>query len=238
VAFTALLWLGLTNLILAVFNLLPGAPLDGGRVVRAAVWKGTGDRRRAVRAAATSGQVLGVVLMLAGLADVLLLGRFSGLWLALVGWFLIAAAGVERRHSELRETIGELAVRAVMTLDPVVAPGWWTVAAFLERIAATTRHRAFPVVSFDGTPLGVVSLADLARLSGDERMVTRLSDACRTPPSVSIVPAGTPVTEVLNRAPLREGRDLLLVTENASLVGVVSADDLDRTVELAALRGP
>lgn len=240
-AFGALLWLGLTNIVIAVFNLLPGAPLDGGRLVRAAVWKRTGDRQRAVRAAARSGQVLGGLLMIGGFVEVLVFGQFSGLWLALIGWFLIGAAAAERRHSQLHQRLGGMPVREVMARRPEVAPGWWTVEAFLEH-TADSRHRVFPVVSFEGVPIGVVSLAELVRLSREERMTSRVADVCRTPPAVPIVPADTPVEEVLARTPLRPGRDLLLVTEYANnaertgLAGVVSADDLGRTVELAALR--
>ncbi|EHR50974.1 Zn-dependent protease [Saccharomonospora marina XMU15] len=241
-AFAALLWLGLTNVVIAVFNLLPGAPLDGGRLVRSAVWKRTGDRRRAARAAARAGQVLGALLLVAGFVEVLGFGQFSGLWLALIGWFLIGAAAAELRHSQLHQRLGGMPVREVMTRHPEVAPGWWTVESFLERIADHGRHRVFPVVSFEGAPLGVVSLAELVRLSADERMTSRVADVCRTPPAVPIVPADTPVEEVLASTPLRAGRDLLLVTEYADnsqktgLAGVVSPDDLGRTVELAALR--
>ncbi|WP_199433721.1 site-2 protease family protein [Qaidamihabitans albus] len=231
----SLLWLGLSNIALAVFNLLPGAPLDGGRLVRAAVWKRTGDRRRAVGAAAKAGQVLGTLLVVAGFTEVLLLAQFTGLWLALIGWFLIGAAAAERAHANVREQLADMPVRAIMSPDPVIAPGWLTVEAFLERIAFSARHRTFPVVSFEGAPIGVLSLSDLARLTPEQQLTTRVSDVCRTPPRVAIVPASTPLTDILTHHPLRPGADLLLVTDNATLAGVVSAQDVTRTVELAML---
>lgn len=236
VALQSLLWLGLTNLVIAVFNLLPGTPLDGGRLLRAAVWQRTGDRSRAVRVAGRAGQVVGVLLTVAGFAEVIVFGRFTGLWLVLIGWFLVGAAGAEMGQSGLHDKLAGVTVGAVMTPDPVIAPGWWTVGAFLERVAATTRHRRFPVVSFDGAAEGVVSLTDLLRLAPDDRATTRVWDVCRRPPAVRIVSADTPVSDVLTRSPLRSGQDLVLVTDNGMLVGVVSKSDLTRTVELARLR--
>ncbi|MEV0567823.1 site-2 protease family protein [Dactylosporangium sp. NPDC050588] len=90
-----LLWLTTINLLLAVFNLLPGAPLDGGRVLRAALWWWHGDRARAALTAVRVGHALGVTLILAGLVEVVIFGLVDGLWTALVGWFLLMAAGAE-----------------------------------------------------------------------------------------------------------------------------------------------
>lgn len=88
-AIAALLWLGLANLAFAVFTLLPGAPLDGGRLVRAAVWRWTGDRDHAESVARRSGRVLGSALVACGAATVILFGQFVGLWLAVAGWVLL-----------------------------------------------------------------------------------------------------------------------------------------------------
>ncbi|PXY36526.1 site-2 protease family protein [Prauserella flavalba] len=230
-----LLWLAVVNIALGVFNLLPGTPLDGGRVLRAAVWKVTGDRARAARVAARGGQVLGTVLVGLGIAEILLLRQLGGLWLALVGWFLTTAAQTELAGERVRTLLGDLPVSAIMTREPVVAPGWWTVRAFLDRTARTARRRVFPVVSFEGAPIGVVNLGELAKLTPDQRMTTTVAAACRMPPSVTIADAGTPVVDVLKTVALRPGRDLLLVREGSALAGVMSAGDLSRTLELAAL---
>ncbi|MEU6641838.1 site-2 protease family protein [Saccharomonospora sp. NPDC046836] len=230
-----LLWLALTNIVLGVFNLLPGAPLDGGRVVRALVWKRGGDRVRANAVAARCGQVLGVALAVLGLAEALLAGRLSGLWLSLIGWFLIVAAQAELSGGRLHQLLDGVPVRAVMTTEPVTAPGWWTVDAFLDHVAASARHRAFPVLSFEGRPLGVVSLADVAKLPADRRLATRVCDISRTPPAVTMAAPDDPLTDVVSKIVLRPGRDLLLVCEQGTLVGIVSAGDLSRALELAAL---
>lgn len=234
-------WIGITNVLLAVFNLLPGAPLDGGRVLRAAVWKRTGDRVRANTVAARTGQVLGLVLIAAGLGQTLFLGSFSsfsGLWLAFIGWFLTFAAQRELAGGVTRERLAGTRVRDVMDANPAIAPGWWTVEAFLDRVAVTSRVRVFPVTAFDGAPLGVVSLAELMRLSEQDRLTRRIADVARTPPRVVVADAAEPLVDVMGRTVLRPGRDLVLVTDHGRLVGVLGADDFARALELAASGHP
>ncbi|GLY67788.1 site-2 protease family protein [Amycolatopsis taiwanensis] len=231
-------WIGITNVLLAVFNLLPGAPLDGGRVLRAAVWKATGNRMRANAAAARTGQVLGLVLIAGGLGETLFLGSYSGLWLAFIGWFLTFAAQRELAGGVARERLAGVRLRNVMDPNPAIAPGWWTVEAFLDRVATTSRGRVFPVTSFDGTPLGVVSLAELIRLSEQDRLIRRVGDVARKPPRVLIADAAEQLVDVMGRTALRPGRDLILVTEHGRLAGVIGPDDFARTLELAASGHP
>ncbi|RJQ87265.1 site-2 protease family protein [Amycolatopsis panacis] len=230
----ALSWLGWTNGVLAVFNLLPGLPLDGGRVLEALVWRVTGDKARARRTAGTGGGLLAIALAAFGAWELLALGNLSGLWLIGIGWFLGAAARTEVSAAPLRHLLSQLRLAEVMTNDPVTAPGWYTVHGFLGQ-AAHARLRVFPVVSFDGTPIGVVSLSALTRVPENERASTRLADICVKPPGCLVAGPGTPLTEVLGHARLRPGQDLVLVVENGTLAGVAGPDDLARAIELTAL---
>ncbi|WP_037311130.1 site-2 protease family protein [Amycolatopsis orientalis] len=230
-----LVWLGVSNLVLAVFNLLPGAPLDGGRILRALVWQWRGDRVKAVAVSAKAGQVLGALLGAAGLAQLILLRQFGGLWLMLLGWFLVFAAQAELTTGLLRERLEGLRVGDIMNPAPVIAPGWWTVDAFATYAAGKSRDRVYPVLSFDGVPIGIVSLGDLAHLSEKDRRVTRVADVARKEPTVTVADVDAPVTELMSGAFVGHGRDLVLVTKAAGLAGVVSAEDLARAVELAAL---
>jgi Zn-dependent protease len=231
-AVSGLVWLGVTNLILGVFNLLPGAPLDGGRVLRAAVWMHTGDRARAAVIAAKAGQLLGVALIALGLAETFFLGQWTGLWLTFLGWFLMGAAQVEIAGGLARERLGDLRARAIMDPHPVSAAGWWTVQAFLDQTAGTARCRLFPVVSFDGTPSGVVSLSELTRMTPQQRLVTRVADVSRPPQLAGV---DDRVTDLLRKTSLRHGRDLLLVVADGHLAGTISTEDIQRTLELAAM---
>ncbi|QKV80504.1 site-2 protease family protein [Amycolatopsis sp. Hca4] len=229
-----LAWLGWTNLVLAAFNLLPGAPLDGGRVLQALVWRRTGDKRRAQAAAARSGQALGLVLAALGLAWLLWSGSFAGLWLAGIGWFLGLSARAELAVGPARELLGRIRLGEIMTPVPVTAPGWFTVQAFVDQ-AAAARFRTYPVVGFDGRPVGVVSLALLARVPEQERAATRVEDVCARPPVCPVATPETPLTAVLGRIGGRPGQDLALVVADGALVGVVSPADIARTLELAVL---
>ncbi|MFD9890901.1 M50 family metallopeptidase [Amycolatopsis sp. NPDC059027] len=233
----ALYWFGLTNLVLGVFNLLPGAPLDGGRILHALLWQRYGDRVRATEIATRAGQGFGLLVAAMGLAE-MLFGGISGLWLVFVGWFLLAAAQAELTGHTVRERLGGLAVRAVMDPAPVTAPEWLTIEGFLDQLTPSTRQRAFPVVSFNGKPTGVISLGELTRLTPQDRLNIRVADVCRTAPKVSVVDAGTQVADLLSKTVLRQGRDLVLVVEDDRLSGVVDADDLARAAELALLGRP
>ncbi|MFK0246011.1 site-2 protease family protein [Amycolatopsis azurea] len=233
---SGLAWLGVSNLLLAAFNLLPGAPLDGGRILRAIIWRWRGDRARAGAIADRSGQVLGAVLAVAGFAQLLLLRQFTGLWLVLLGWFLIFAAQAEFATGPLRERLGTLRVGDIMNSSPMIAPGWWTVDAFAEYAAGAGHDRVFPVLSFDGVPLGIVSLGDLAKVPADARRAIRVTDVARKDQAVPVMRVDTEVTVLMERGHFpRAGRDLVLVTRGSGLAGVVGADDLARAFELTAL---
>jgi hypothetical protein len=127
-----------------VFNMLPGAPLDGGRVLRALLWRRYRDRRRAAVAAAQAGQFLGAGIIGIGAAGLLFWNVLGGLWLMLIGWFISSAAGAEKRAAVVTSALDGVRVRDVMTADPQLAPGWSTVGDFIDRVAASSRQDAFP----------------------------------------------------------------------------------------------
>lgn len=231
-AIAPLVWLAITNTVLGVFNLAPAAPLDGGRVLRAAVWRRTGDRLRAETVATKAGRTFGAILVLLGVMEVVG-GALSGFWLALMGWFLMTASRAEQVQTALRERLGDTRVRDIMTTDPATAPGWWTARAFLERVTAGGRGRVFPVVSFEGVPLGLVSLAELTRLPAEDRFTTRVADVSRPLADVPTAAPDDRVLDVLTRTVLLPGKDVVVVVRDGAVVGTVSSDDVARAIELA-----
>ncbi|HET8680822.1 MAG TPA: site-2 protease family protein, partial [Micromonosporaceae bacterium] len=142
----ALSWLALINILLAGFNLLPAAPLDGGRVLRAVLWQRWDDQVRAQVAAARAGRVLGGGLVALGAAQILVTGDLAGIWLALVGWFLATAADAEARTAGFTDRLTGLPVRAAMRPRPAVASAGASVHAFLTTVACRSRQWRFPVV--------------------------------------------------------------------------------------------
>lgn len=234
---TALVWLAMINLFIGAFNLLPGAPLDGGRILRAVLWQRYGDRERARRAAAGVGQFLGWLMVGFGGLRVLTARDFGGLWFVLLGWFMVIAAGAERSVGRLPEHLAGMRVRDVMSPDPVVVAGWWTVRTLIDWfIEHAPRHRIFPVVDFDGRPVGVIGLAALARVPEDLRMTTRVQDAGRPIAQVSTVAPDVALADLLSVPVFRPGREVTLVLEGGRLVGLLTAGDFARAMELSALR--
>ena len=221
-------WLAMANLVIGGFNLLPATPLDGGRLLHAWLWHRTGDKERATARATAVGQMFGYLLIGLGVAQLFAGGLLGGLWFAVLGWFIAGAALMERQQGEVFAKLAGIRVGDVMTPDPVVAPGWWTIDAFADHVtSAGVRHRVFPVVTFDGKPAGVVGLRDLT----NARTATRLQDAARPLGQHSTVRTDEPLTAVLRRA----NRDALLVVEDGVLVGILTAADIARTIELAQL---
>jgi len=230
-------WLAVVNAVLAVFNLLPGAPLDGGRALRAAVWWIRGDRGAAQRVASRAGVVLGLLLIFAGVAEVLITRNLGGIWLALVGWFLTTAARAENVGTRLREVLGDLRIRDIMSSPAVSGSTSQTVDDFIASVARQHPHPAYPVVSPEGQFTGVVTLAGLAEVAEPERSSVRL-DAVQVPRSeVTVLDPAASVAENA-AALLADGHRLAAVVSDGHLVGVVTAGDVNRTIEMASLQRP
>ena len=126
VVVAALAWLGGINILLAVFNVIPAAPLDGGRLLRAVLWRITGDRFKSAVWSARSGQVFGWALVVVAAYLVLVRREYNWLWFALLGWFLISAATAEGQQATLQSGLRTVAVREIMTAHPVATawPRW------------------------------------------------------------------------------------------------------------------
>jgi len=226
-------WLGLMNVLLAVFNLLPGAPLDGGRVLRGLLWWRHGDQARARQTAARAGSVVGMLLGALGVLQVMLTGSLSGLWLVLIGWFLISSASAERIFGEARWRLANIPVRDVMTTGFVAVPNWSTVDD-LVTLARRTRQRSFPLVDLDGRPTGVVALGALAVVPESDRPTARLREIAQPAVKVPVTTPDTLLADVLARG---LSASVILVVEDGRLVGLLTAEDIGRAVDLSRLTG-
>lgn len=171
VAATLLVWIGQVNLILAVFNLVPGFPLDGGRVLRALLWGATGDLRRATRWASGAGQGfawlligLGVAMALGIRVPVFGVGLVNGLWLMFIGWFLNNAAFASYRQLLVRDALENVPVARLMRKQFASVPPDLSVSELVEAHILRSDQRAFPVEE-NGRMIGVVCLADVRRLA-------------------------------------------------------------------------
>src|SRR6187551_684530 len=160
-------WLGYINLTLLVFNMLPALPLDGGRVLRSALWHFRGDFRSATRGAARLGRGFGLLLIAGGIFLFVFQGAFSGAWLAFIGWFLLQAATAEDRYAMVSESLGGVRVRDLMTREPVTVPASMSIARFMDEIAWSRRYTTYPVVD-GGRVVGLLAFRCVAELPRSE----------------------------------------------------------------------
>ncbi|MEU2737931.1 site-2 protease family protein [Streptomyces sp. NPDC007095] len=222
-------WLGGINLLLAVFNSLPAAPLDGGRLLRAFLWWRTGDRLRATAGATMAGRVLGWLLIGLGLVAFMRGGGLGGLWLALIGWFLIAAATAEGRQAQLRGVLAGVPVRDAMTRDPLTVPAALTVADLLADPLYRYRHSAFPVTGADGAPVGLVTLDGARQVPPENSGAVTVGEVMVPLSRTTVAGTDDSLADLLPRMePGAEHR--VLVMDKGRLVGILSLSDISRTV--------
>ncbi|WP_409467448.1 site-2 protease family protein [Streptomyces sp. HC307] len=230
-----LVWLGWVNFVLGVFNLLPAAPLDGGRVVQALMWWRTGDRDRAERAAARSGQVLGILMIAVGWIS-LLRGALSGLWLMLLGLFVLIVAGAERRRAALAPALRGVRAADAMSSPVETCPDWWTVERCVEEVALRARHSMLVLIDFEGRPSGLLDLPRLARIPAPQRGTQRVRDVATPLSQCTTCAPDDLLEEVLERLRPVSGMRIL-VTDGPNLVGIITMRDVSRIVQRHALRG-
>ena len=156
-------WLASVNLLLLGFNLLPALPLDGGRVLRAALWQAKSDYAAATRTAAALGRLFGQLLITGGLFLVFLTGTLGGLWLAMIGWFLLLAAEAEAQAAVAHVALSGLRVRDAMVATPVTVDAALPLASFIDDVFLTYRYTAYPVLE-GGRPAGLITYRDAATL--------------------------------------------------------------------------
>jgi Zn-dependent protease len=230
-------WLAVINLVLAVFNLLPAAPLDGGQILRAFLWKREGDKLEASVDAARIGRFIAVALMGAGLFEFVAGAVVGGVWLVLISCFLYTAARHEERSAVARSALAGLTVASVMSADPDMAPDWICIDDFIDRYVLGQRHSAYPVQSQDGVVAGLVTLAELRHVIPTRRADTLIRDVARPRDQVVVAAPGEPLVALLDRlAPT--GAKRALVVDNDRVVGIVTATDLNRLIDTVRLLVP
>ena len=231
-----LTYLAATNGMLAVFNLIPAAPLDGGRVLRAALWRWRGNRHAAAVSAARAGRVFGFVLIAIGVLQVVIGAGLGGLWLALIGWFLVSAATAEEQQAKLGSRLAGLTAAHVMTARPLALDPNLTVDDFVRQIALTHRFSTYPLVDSIGRLTGLVTLNRVRAVPPDARATTRLGEIACAPAEVPTARPDEPLIELLERMHgCADGR-AVVVDDTGRVVGVVSATDVARALELPELR--
>jgi CBS domain-containing protein len=224
-------WLGYINLSLLVFNLIPALPLDGGRVLRAALWRARGDLGWATRLAADIGMGFGYLFIALGLAMFIVEGSFSGAWLAFIGWFLLQAATAEARYVATDQALAGLQVRDLMVRDPVTVDPDLTVGRFMDEIAWSRRFTTYPVVDRSGRPIGLLAFSSVAAVPRSEWDARRVRESMIPLDQVPLLAEGTRAVDALADLSSRPGANRGLVVDNGHLEGLLSITDLARALQ-------
>ncbi|MDJ0664557.1 MAG: site-2 protease family protein [Acidimicrobiia bacterium] len=215
--------IGVANVSIALFNLLPGLPLDGGRMLRALLWRRSGDRSRGTRIAVRTGRAMGVLLGLTGIALVAVLGNFTAIWFIAVGWFLYEAASTSAVQEQFMSRIEGLSVADVMRRTELAVDGDMSVGAALEMHGWGDKLRSLPV-AVDGRVLGVLGTREVRRVDDTSRQGTLVRDAMTPIGPGDVVAADTPLREALA---MREGAaGVLVVVAEGEVAGVLTAEEL------------
>ncbi|MGQ9600484.1 MAG: site-2 protease family protein [Anaerolineae bacterium] len=229
------MWLMRINLILAAFNMIPGFPLDGGRVLRAIVWHFTGSFQKATRVATFTGQITAFGFIGVGLLIMLSGNFFNGLWLAFIGWFLQNAAAASYAQANLQQSLRDVTVAQVMSCDCPLVPSQMSVEQLVEEQILTGGRRCFFVA--DGEqPRGVLALSDVTRIpKGDwartfvEQVMLPWERTVQVQPDMALLTALQAMDDAnVNQVPVVQGGKIL---------GMLSREQLLRYIRTRAELG-
>ncbi|PZD75092.1 Putative zinc metalloprotease Rip3 [Acaryochloris thomasi RCC1774] len=218
------------NLVLALFNLIPGLPLDGGQILKAAVWKATGNRFKGVRWAAKAGQTLGWVAVTLGLITILLFGSFGGIWIALLGWFGLRNAYSYNRFADLQEALLELKAQDAMTRDFRVVKVTKTLREFADDYVLSLNRASTYFAASDGRYRGLIDADQLnitERSLWDDLQVQDLVQPLQEIPSVKET---TSMVEVIDQLDAEVLQRVTVLSPAGAVAGVIDRGDVVRAL--------
>lgn len=238
---TLMLWLGPVNIALAVFNLIPGFPLDGGRILRSFIWALTKNYKRATRWAARVGQAVGWIMIFMGIAMVFGFsvpffgrGAVGGVWLVLIGWFLRNAAEQSYNQVIVTDLLEGVSVGELMNRNTINVPPNISVETMVDQYIMSSDQRAFPVQEED-TLVGLVCLSDIRKVSRQEWAQTRVADIMTPLAQIDVIEPQEDAAEALTRLSRKDVRQLPVV-QNGRLLGLVRQQDIVRWLQWQAER--
>ena len=225
-----LTYLALINAILAAFNLLPGFPLDGGRVLRSIIWDRSGNLVKATNIAATVGRFMGWALIAFGLFQIFAGNFIGGIWFAFIGWFLSSSADASRREITLREQLNGIKVSEVMTTNPTGISPATTVAELVSNVFRKQHGRAVPVCQNDQV-LGIVTVTDVKELPQEKWGETEVREIMTREPLYSVTPEDDLNTAL--RLITKHDINQLVVTQGGRCGGLLSRAEILSHLQLS-----
>lgn len=217
-------YLAIINVVLAVFNLIPGFPMDGGRVLRALLWKTTGNLRKATRIASTTGQVIAFLFIIGGIVQIFSGLIFSGIWIIFIGWFLHNAATVGYRQVVMKEMLKEVRAKDLMSTDFETIPSNLTIQQLIDEYILKRRDRAF-LVSDRGELKGIICLENVKAVPLEKRATTLVAEMMTPKEKLEVVSPEDDGQKVLTRLTVKDVGQLP-VMENDEVKGILCRSDV------------
>jgi Zn-dependent protease/predicted transcriptional regulator len=219
-------YLAWTNLLLAGFNLVPGFPLDGGRLLRSAIWQATGSLSRATRIASLAGQAVGWLLVAAGVASLLAGNLAGGIWFAFIGWFLVQAARSSYEELQLRDMLRGVEAEDVMAGDLLRIPPDLSLQDAVDDYFMRYDHGAFPVDE-QGRTIGLLTLRGVRRVPREQWPARRVREFMVPLGDQVVVAPDARMDQVMGK--LQDGEaGRVLVVQDGEVVGIITPSDLTR----------
>jgi Zn-dependent protease/CBS domain-containing protein len=219
-------YLAWTNLLLAGFNLVPGFPLDGGRLLRSAIWRATGSLGRATRVASVSGQGVGWLLVAGGVGFLLAGDLAGGIWFAFIGWFLVQAARSSYQELQLHELLRGVEAEEVMAADLVRIPPELSLQEAVDDYFMRYDHGGFPVEEH-GRTIGLLTLRGVRRVPREQWPTRRVREGMVPLGDQVVVAPHARMDDVLDK--LQDGEaNRVLVVQDGEVVGIITPTDLTR----------
>ena len=232
-AIGVLVWLGYINIALAFFNMIPGFPLDGGRVLRSLVWAITKNADRSTRIAARVGQVVAFLFILDGIWRYFSGAGFGGLWIAFIGWFLMDAAKASYAEVGTTAALRGMRVSDVMSRDCVIVNRGMSLRDFVDIYLLKTGQRCFAVED-QGRLVGIITPRDVSNISRDRWDETTVREAMRPLQELHVIAPDTPVLDAL-KLMARNDVNQLPVVANGTLQGMVSRSQLVQLLQVRSV---
>lgn len=222
-------YLAVVNVYIGLFNLLPGFPMDGGRVLRSIIWGSTGSLTRATDIAGIVGQVFGWIFIGIGLFLMISVNFVNGLWIAFIGWFLNGSADASRKEVALRERLSHIKVRELMNPNIATITPETTIDEMVTNIFQRQHGRAVPVFK-DGRLVGIATITDVKKVTQNKWATTPVQDIMTSEPLYTVTP-----DDNLNKAMmLIAGKDInqVLISDQGKCGGILSRADIIRLIQV------
>jgi Zn-dependent protease/predicted transcriptional regulator len=224
-------YLTIINIALGIFNLLPGFPLDGGRVLRSIIWKSTGNFQRATHIASNIGRVIGFAIMGVGVVYFFIGALFNGLWLLFIGWFLQSSAGSSYQHMVMETSMKGIKVKDLINDQVTSVSEDITIKELVEDWFMKYRFGRFPVVDDHQRLIGVMSINDIKHIERDRWDEIKLGSIVKRVTEKEIIDMDSEISDAIKKMSLNNIGHLV-VLEDEKLIGMLTRTDVMRFIQL------